>query len=255
MPSLHSAYALLVVRVLPADRAQALVAVAARYPLAMTFTLVYSGEHYMIDVFVGWATSASRTWWSAWPSASGATARAPPQRAPEVAVPPPPTVPDLAGAQPPARSAQLHRGCRDPGGVRECATSRRKPGRSESPRARAMIVAGQPGLAAIRRVQLRVVPVQRERGRRTARLGRADRRSSLARTSLARGPRHYVQVIPVWVRQRRDARGPGKMKSRRATTGEAARRRENGNHPLPRCLPSSATIWPVSACGGAAAAR
>jgi membrane-associated phospholipid phosphatase len=24
------------------------------YPLAMTFTLVYSGEHYMIDVFMGW---------------------------------------------------------------------------------------------------------------------------------------------------------------------------------------------------------
>jgi len=25
------------------------------YPLAMTFTLVYSGEHYLVDVFVGWA--------------------------------------------------------------------------------------------------------------------------------------------------------------------------------------------------------
>jgi membrane-associated phospholipid phosphatase len=24
------------------------------YPLAMTFTLVYSGEHYMTDVFMGW---------------------------------------------------------------------------------------------------------------------------------------------------------------------------------------------------------
>jgi membrane-associated phospholipid phosphatase len=24
------------------------------YPLAMTFALVYSGEHYMVDVFAGW---------------------------------------------------------------------------------------------------------------------------------------------------------------------------------------------------------
>ena len=24
------------------------------YPLAMTFTLVYTGEHYVIDVLVGW---------------------------------------------------------------------------------------------------------------------------------------------------------------------------------------------------------
>jgi membrane-associated phospholipid phosphatase len=41
------------------------------YPLAMTFTLVYSGEHYVIDVLVGWAyvaavfllVGAAERWW------------------------------------------------------------------------------------------------------------------------------------------------------------------------------------------------
>src|SRR4029453_2558392 len=42
------------------------------YPLAMTFTLVYSGEHYMIDVLVGWAyvgitflvVGLAERWWA-----------------------------------------------------------------------------------------------------------------------------------------------------------------------------------------------
>ncbi len=54
MPSLHSAFALLVVVFfLPVTRRRWWPLLLA-YPLAMTFTLVYSGEHYMIDVFVGW---------------------------------------------------------------------------------------------------------------------------------------------------------------------------------------------------------
>ncbi|MFC4150083.1 phosphatase PAP2 family protein [Micromonospora mangrovi] len=55
MPSLHTAYALLVVAFfLPGVRRRWWPLLLA-YPLAMTFTLVYSGEHYVIDVLVGWA--------------------------------------------------------------------------------------------------------------------------------------------------------------------------------------------------------
>jgi hypothetical protein len=54
MPSLHSAYALLVVAFfLPRVRKRWWPLLLA-YPLAMTFTLVYGGEHYTIDVLVGW---------------------------------------------------------------------------------------------------------------------------------------------------------------------------------------------------------
>jgi PAP2 superfamily len=54
MPSLHSAYALIVVAFfLPTVRKRWWPLLLA-YPLAMTFTLVYSGEHYMTDVLVGW---------------------------------------------------------------------------------------------------------------------------------------------------------------------------------------------------------
>ena len=56
MPSLHTAYA-------HDGRRRSSCRWCARrwwplllaYPLAMTFTLVYSGEHYVIDVLVGWA--------------------------------------------------------------------------------------------------------------------------------------------------------------------------------------------------------
>jgi len=55
MPSLHTAFALfVVVFFLPRVRRRWWPLLLA-YPLAMTFTLVYSGEHYMIDVLVGWA--------------------------------------------------------------------------------------------------------------------------------------------------------------------------------------------------------
>jgi hypothetical protein len=55
MPSLHTAWALLVVAFfLPAVRRRWWPLLLS-YPLAMTFTLVYAGEHYVIDVLVGWA--------------------------------------------------------------------------------------------------------------------------------------------------------------------------------------------------------
>ena len=76
MPSLHSAYALLiVVFFLPTVRKRWWPLLLA-YPLAMTFTLVYSGEHYMIDVLVGLGVrgcDAGR--WSGWLNAAGRRGR------------------------------------------------------------------------------------------------------------------------------------------------------------------------------------
>lgn len=54
MPSLHSAYALMVVLFFARLVRKRYWPLLALYPLAMTFSLVYSGEHYVIDVLVGW---------------------------------------------------------------------------------------------------------------------------------------------------------------------------------------------------------
>ncbi|HEV7898751.1 MAG TPA: phosphatase PAP2 family protein [Planosporangium sp.] len=72
MPSLHTAFALFVVGFfLPRVRRRWWPLLLA-YPLAMTFALVYSGEHYMIDVFMGWiyvglvfvAAAMFERWWA-----------------------------------------------------------------------------------------------------------------------------------------------------------------------------------------------
>jgi membrane-associated phospholipid phosphatase len=55
MPSLHTAYAFLAVVFFLPMVAKKWWPLLFAYPLAMTFTLVYSGEHYIIDVLVGWA--------------------------------------------------------------------------------------------------------------------------------------------------------------------------------------------------------
>lgn len=54
MPSLHTAFALLVVAFFFPKVRKRWIPVLVLYPLAMTFTLVYSGEHWIIDVLVGW---------------------------------------------------------------------------------------------------------------------------------------------------------------------------------------------------------
>jgi membrane-associated phospholipid phosphatase len=54
MPSLHSAYAFMVVLFFARMVQKQYWPLLALYPLAMTFTLVYSGEHYVIDVLIGW---------------------------------------------------------------------------------------------------------------------------------------------------------------------------------------------------------
>jgi membrane-associated phospholipid phosphatase len=73
MPSLHTAYAMMAVAFfLPVVRRRWWPLLLA-YPLAMTFTLVYSGEHWVIDVLVGWlyvaATFAAVAWFERWWSA------------------------------------------------------------------------------------------------------------------------------------------------------------------------------------------
>ena len=55
MPSLHTAWALFVVLFFLRSIRRRWWPLLLAYPLAMTFTLVYSGEHYVIDVLVGWA--------------------------------------------------------------------------------------------------------------------------------------------------------------------------------------------------------
>jgi membrane-associated phospholipid phosphatase len=55
MPSLHAAFALLVVCFVGARVRRRWLPVLLLYPLAMAFTLVYGGEHYVVDVLVGWA--------------------------------------------------------------------------------------------------------------------------------------------------------------------------------------------------------
>ncbi|MGH8775944.1 MAG: phosphatase PAP2 family protein [Jiangellaceae bacterium] len=55
LPSLHTAFALLVsVALWPLVRNPALRVLIALYPVAMGLTLVYGGEHYVIDVLLGW---------------------------------------------------------------------------------------------------------------------------------------------------------------------------------------------------------
>lgn len=73
MPSLHTAYALMAVAFFLPWVAKRWWPLMLAYPLAMTFTLVYSGEHYVIDVLVGWAYVAAvflavgfaERWWKA----------------------------------------------------------------------------------------------------------------------------------------------------------------------------------------------
>jgi hypothetical protein len=71
MPSLHTAFALFVVVFFFNRIQRRWWPVLLVYPAAMTLTLVYTGEHYVIDVLVGWLyvafafalCSAAERWW------------------------------------------------------------------------------------------------------------------------------------------------------------------------------------------------
>jgi PAP2 superfamily len=71
MPSLHTAFALFVVVFFVTAVRRRWWPLMLSYPLAMTLTLVYTGEHYIIDVLVGWVyvgitfvlVAAVERWW------------------------------------------------------------------------------------------------------------------------------------------------------------------------------------------------
>lgn len=73
VPSLHTAFALLIAITLWPKTPRWLRPLLVAYPLAMGFTLVYTGEHYVFDVLLGWlytavAVLAGRrvmAWWAA----------------------------------------------------------------------------------------------------------------------------------------------------------------------------------------------
>ncbi len=62
VPSLHAAYTLLVVLVLWPLAPRWLRPVLAVYPPAMAFALVYTAEHYLVDVLLGWAYTLVAVW-------------------------------------------------------------------------------------------------------------------------------------------------------------------------------------------------
>jgi membrane-associated phospholipid phosphatase len=67
MPSLHAAYALLIVLFLWRYVPRWTKPLLALYPPAMAFSLVYTGEHFAVDCLIGWVyasvTYFTVTWW------------------------------------------------------------------------------------------------------------------------------------------------------------------------------------------------
>jgi hypothetical protein len=84
MPSLHTAFALFVVVFFFDRLRRRWWPLLLAYPAAMTFTLVYTGEHYVIDVLVGWVyvglafglCALGERWWRARSTAGAAAAGA-----------------------------------------------------------------------------------------------------------------------------------------------------------------------------------
>lgn len=66
IPSLHAAYAALVAAVLWSTVGRLARAVLAAYVVAMGATLVFGGEHYVVDVLVGWLYVAITMWLVSW---------------------------------------------------------------------------------------------------------------------------------------------------------------------------------------------
>jgi membrane-associated phospholipid phosphatase len=62
VPSLHAAYTLLVTLFLWRVVARWARPLLALYPLAMAFALVYTAEHYLFDVLLGWAYTLVAVW-------------------------------------------------------------------------------------------------------------------------------------------------------------------------------------------------
>ena len=54
MPSLHGAYPMLICLFFWKGSSLRKRVLLAAYPICMAFSLVYTGEHFVIDIFVGW---------------------------------------------------------------------------------------------------------------------------------------------------------------------------------------------------------
>ncbi len=59
VPSLHAAFSLLIAITVWPRKHRWLRPLVAAYPLAMAFTVVYTGEHYVMDVLLGWIYTVS----------------------------------------------------------------------------------------------------------------------------------------------------------------------------------------------------
>ncbi|PZR65244.1 MAG: phosphoesterase PA-phosphatase [Solirubrobacterales bacterium] len=98
VPSLHTAFALLIAITLWPRKRKWLRPLVALYPLAMALALIYTGEHYFSDVALGWiyaivavlAGRALMRWWSSRQSQAGRPVPArKPAPAPEATSPEP----------------------------------------------------------------------------------------------------------------------------------------------------------------------
>jgi hypothetical protein len=62
VPSLHAAYTLLITLFLWRSAPRWARPLLAMYPLAMAFALVYTAEHYVVDILLGWAYTLVAVW-------------------------------------------------------------------------------------------------------------------------------------------------------------------------------------------------
>jgi membrane-associated phospholipid phosphatase len=69
VPSLHAAFSLLAVAFFLPGRPRRVQALMLLFPLSMAWTLVYAGEHYVIDIIFGWLyVVVVMLAWTAWES-------------------------------------------------------------------------------------------------------------------------------------------------------------------------------------------
>ncbi|AUY51252.1 phosphatase PAP2 family protein [Streptomyces sp. CB01881] len=66
MPSLHSAYPAMLLFFFWPMSTRWVRALLVAYPLAMAFTLVYGAEHFIVDIFAGWAYAAAVVFGARW---------------------------------------------------------------------------------------------------------------------------------------------------------------------------------------------
>jgi hypothetical protein len=62
VPSLHAAYTLLITLFLWRLAPRWVRPLLAAYPVAMAFALVYTAEHYVVDILLGWAYALVAVW-------------------------------------------------------------------------------------------------------------------------------------------------------------------------------------------------